>query len=113
MQKKFLLLLTIMSMAISTIAQPDTLSITLENVSYPYPVKFMPITTDGQDVRMAYMDIDPANPNGKTVLLFHGKNFGGYYWTNVIQTLTAKGYRVIVPDQIGFGKSIWSGTITR
>jgi pimeloyl-ACP methyl ester carboxylesterase len=37
--------------------------------------------------------------------LFHGKNFGGYYWTNVIQALTAKGYRVIVPDQIGFGKS--------
>lgn len=55
---------------------------------------------------MAYMDI-PASKlaNGKSVILFHGKNFGGYYWTNVIRTLTEHGYRVIVPDQIGFGKS--------
>lgn len=86
-------------------AQPDTLSITLENVKYPYPVSFLPLTTEGQDVRMAYMDVKPARANGKTVMLFHGKNFGGYYWGNVIKTLTGKGYRVIVPDQIGFGKS--------
>jgi pimeloyl-ACP methyl ester carboxylesterase len=86
-------------------AQSDTLSINLENVKYPYPVSFMPIKVEGQDIRMAYMDIKPANPNGRVVILFHGKNFGGYYWTNVIQTLTTKGFRVIVPDQIGFGKS--------
>jgi pimeloyl-ACP methyl ester carboxylesterase len=41
----------------------------------------------------------------KTAILFHGKNFGGYYWGNVIKALTTIGYRVIVPDQIGFGKS--------
>ncbi|MEO6149284.1 MAG: alpha/beta hydrolase, partial [Mucilaginibacter sp.] len=105
MQKKLLLLFSILIMAAGANAQPDTLSITLENVQYPYPVKFMPITTDGQDVRMAYMDINPANANGKSVILFHGKNFGGYYWTNVIKALTAKGYRVVVPDQLGFGKS--------
>lgn len=83
----------------------DTLSITLENVKYPYQVHFLPLHTEGQDIRMAYMDVKPANPNGKTFILFHGKNFGGYYWTNVIKELTQKGYRVIVPDQIGFGKS--------
>ncbi|RYD88086.1 MAG: alpha/beta hydrolase [Sphingobacteriales bacterium] len=105
MRKKLLLLITILAIAINGFAQPDTLSITLENVQYAYPVKFMPVTTDGQDLRMAYMDISPANANGKAVMLFHGKNFGGYYWTNVIKVLTAKGYRVIVPDQLGFGKS--------
>jgi len=84
----------------------DTLSITLENVKYAYPVKFFPIHTEGQDVRMAYMDIAPTqNANGRTVVLFHGKNFGGYYWTNVIKALTVRGFRVVVPDQIGFGKS--------
>lgn len=83
----------------------DTLSITLENVKYPYPVKFLPLKVEGQDIRMAYMDVNPINANGKTVILFHGKNFGGYYWSNVISALTAKGYRVVVPDQIGFGKS--------
>lgn len=84
----------------------DTLSITLENVKYAYPVKFMPIHTEGQDIRMAYMDVAPTqHANGRTVILFHGKNFGGYYWTNVIKALTGRGFRVIVPDQIGFGKS--------
>jgi len=84
----------------------DTLSITLEGVKYPYAVKYFPIHTEGQDIRMAYMDVAPAqNANGRTVVLFHGKNFGGYYWTNVIKGLTDRGFRVVVPDQIGFGKS--------
>jgi pimeloyl-ACP methyl ester carboxylesterase len=81
------------------------LSITLENVEYPYPVNFLSINTEGQDLRMAYMDIKPVKSNGSSVLLFHGKNFAGYYWTNVIESLSRAGYRVIVPDQIGFGKS--------
>jgi pimeloyl-ACP methyl ester carboxylesterase len=86
--------------------KPDTLSITLENVEYAYPVKYYPISTEGQNLRMAYMDVAPTqNANGNTVILFHGKNFAGYYWTNVIKALTGRGYRVIVPDQIGFGKS--------
>lgn len=86
--------------------QTDTLSITLENVKYSYPVKYFPIHTEGQDLRMAYMDVAPLNaPNGRTVVLFHGKNFGGYYWTSTIKALRDRGFRVIVPDQIGFGKS--------
>jgi pimeloyl-ACP methyl ester carboxylesterase len=105
MHRKIILLLTTLIISVTVYAQTDTLSITLENVKYPYPVNFMPIKAEGQDIRMAYMDVKPANANGKAVILFHGKNFGGYYWTNVIQTLSAKGYRVIVPDQIGFGKS--------
>lgn len=44
-------------------------------------------------------------PNGKAVLLFHGKAFGCYYFRNVIEALTSAGYRVIAPDQIGWGKS--------
>jgi pimeloyl-ACP methyl ester carboxylesterase len=84
----------------------DTLSITLENVKYPHPIKFIELEMGCEDVRMAYMDVKPrARSNGKTVLLFHGKNFAGYYWTDVITALTKNGYRVVVPDQIGFGKS--------
>jgi len=97
----------LLCLSMSVYAQKaDTLSITLENVKYAYPVKYFPIHTEGQDVRMAYMDVAPTqNTNGKTVVLLHGKNFGGYYWTNVIKALTGRGYRVVVPDQIGFGKS--------
>lgn len=84
----------------------DTISITMENVDYPHPVRFFPINTEGQQLRMAYMDVAPTKlANGRTVILFHGKNFGGYYWTDVINSLTSRGFRVIVPDQIGFGKS--------
>jgi pimeloyl-ACP methyl ester carboxylesterase len=89
----------------SVLAESDTLSITLENVNYPYPVSFINLNAEGQDLRMAYMDAKPANPNGRSVMLFHGKNFAGYYWGNVIKGLIARGYRVIVPDQIGFGRS--------
>ena len=106
--KRFFLLIAISFLILnySKAQKTDTLSITLESVKYPYPVKFFPIHTEGQDIKMAYMDVSPTGAaNGKTAILFHGKNFGGYYWGNVIKALTTIGYRVIVPDQIGFGKS--------
>ena len=106
--KRFFLLIAISFLIInqSKAQKTDTLSITLEGVKYPSAVKFFPIHTEGQDIKMAYMDVAPTSAsNGKTAILFHGKNFGGYYWGNVIKALTAIGYRVIVPDQIGFGKS--------
>lgn len=82
------------------------LGICLEEYEYPYPVEFLPLTNDLQHVQMAYMDIAPSvQPNGQTVLLFHGKAFGGYYFHGVIEALTRAGYRVIAPDQIGWGKS--------
>jgi len=106
--KRLFLLIAVSLLIInqSNAQKTDTLSITLEDVKYPYAVKFFPIHTEGQDIKMAYMDVAPTGTaNGKTVILFHGKNFGGYYWGNVIKALTAIGYRVVVPDQIGFGKS--------
>jgi pimeloyl-ACP methyl ester carboxylesterase len=82
------------------------LGICLEEYEYPYPVQFLPSTSDLQPLKMAYMDIPPdKKPNGKTVVLFHGKAFGGYYFHNVIEELTGSGYRVVAADQIGWGKS--------
>jgi pimeloyl-ACP methyl ester carboxylesterase len=82
------------------------LGIGLEGINYPYPVQYLDLTLEGQPVRMAYMDVPPAAaPNGKTVVLLHGKSFSGDYWSHTIATLTGQGYRVIAPDQIGFGKS--------
>jgi pimeloyl-ACP methyl ester carboxylesterase len=82
------------------------LGIALESYPYPYPVHFLEFEMEGQLVRMAYMDIPASAPaNGQTVVLLHGKNFGGYYWENAIHVLGDAGYRVVVPDQIGWGKS--------
>ena len=81
-------------------------SITYEGIEYPYPVAYLPLTLYGQDVRMAYMDVPPAGqPNGRTVVLFHGMNFGGFYFAGPIEVLRREGFRVVVPDQIGFGRS--------
>lgn len=74
-------------------------------VSYPHTVQFLSLPIEGQDVKMAYMDVQPQRPNGRTVLLLHGKNFNGYYWKDVISFLTTAGYRVVVPDQVGWGQS--------
>jgi hypothetical protein len=53
-------------------------SITCEDVPYPYAVSYLPMTLYGQDIRMAYMDVPPqGQPNGRTVVLFHGMNFAG------------------------------------
>ncbi|MGC2778754.1 MAG: alpha/beta hydrolase [Bradyrhizobium sp.] len=79
--------------------------INLEGFPYPYPVSLLPLVNDGEQLRMAYMDVAPAQPNGGTALLLHGRNFPSSYWAPVIKTLTAAGFRVVVPDQIGFGKS--------
>ena len=81
-------------------------SITYDDIAYPYPVAYLPLTVYGQDVRMAYMDVPAAGqPNGRTVVLFHGMNFGGFYFSGPIEALRNAGFRVVVPDQIGFGRS--------
>jgi len=87
------------------IAQREPYGIGLEGFSYPYPVNLLPLVNDGEQLRMAYMDIAPAKANGRVVVLLHGRNFPSSYWAPEIKTLTEAGYRVLVPDQIGFGKS--------
>jgi pimeloyl-ACP methyl ester carboxylesterase len=56
-------------------------------------------------LHMAYMDVRPATANGRSVVLLHGKNFCAATWQKTIVALSAAGYRVIAPDQIGFCKS--------
>jgi pimeloyl-ACP methyl ester carboxylesterase len=81
-------------------------SITCEECPYPYPSSYLPLTLYGQDVRMAYMDVAPqGQANSHTVVLLHGNNFAGFYFGVVIDALRKEGFRVIVPDQIGYGRS--------
>jgi pimeloyl-ACP methyl ester carboxylesterase len=77
----------------------------LSGYAYPYEVKYLPISLQGFELRLAYMDVSPAKPNGRTVLLLHGKNFSGAYWQRTAARLSELGYRVVLPDQLGFGKS--------
>jgi pimeloyl-ACP methyl ester carboxylesterase len=87
-------------------AKPLVLDPELTTYAYPFPVAFHELTSQRQIVRMAYLDVAPtAAANGRTALLLHGKNFSAAYWAPTIRALAAAGFRVIAPDQIGFGKS--------
>ncbi len=78
----------------------------MESYEYPFPVRFLPLTVEGEDVRMAYMDVKPESGEATaTAVLLHGKNFYGSYWADTARVLSQAGYRVVIPDQIGFGKS--------
>jgi len=80
----------------------------LQGYTYPEPVRQFDFSSQGESLHMAYMDVKPADgvaANGRTVVLLHGKNFCGATWGASITVLSQAGYRVVVPDQIGFCKS--------
>jgi pimeloyl-ACP methyl ester carboxylesterase len=104
----------------------DTLGIGLEGYPYPHPVQFLDVTHVAeaawiehpgpdweQRARQAYMDVSPGHATAKgAVLLLHGKNFFGAYWADVVEALRHNGYRVVVPDLVGWGKSTKPSTLT-
>ncbi|KAJ2972523.1 hypothetical protein NQ176_g7107 [Zarea fungicola] len=76
------------------------------NFTYPHPVNVFHFHNQLQDLEMAFMDVPPScEPNGKTAVVLHGKNFCGPTWGATIDKLTSVGYRVIAPDHVGFCKS--------
>jgi pimeloyl-ACP methyl ester carboxylesterase len=101
-----LLLSGSIAMAQTATSEQEPLGVGLEGFAYAYPVQYVTLRLEGLDARLAFMDVEPTGtPNGRTVVLMHGRNFFGQYWKDTIHFLSAKGYRVLAPDQIGFGKS--------
>jgi pimeloyl-ACP methyl ester carboxylesterase len=86
-------------------APPPAYDPELTNYDYPRPVRVFALHDQRQDLKMAYVLAEPSQPNGRTVLLLHGKNFSAAYWEPTIRALLSQGFRVVAPDQIGFGKS--------
>jgi pimeloyl-ACP methyl ester carboxylesterase len=75
----------------------------LQGFRYPYPLQQFRFNSQGQTMKMAYMDVRPQGAgNGQAIVLLHGKNFCGATWEASIAALAGAGWRVIVPDQIGF-----------
>ncbi|MDO6594642.1 alpha/beta fold hydrolase [Neptuniibacter sp. 1_MG-2023] len=76
----------------------------LDGFEYPFEVSTFKFNSQNQTLKMRYMDVGNKDAE-KVIVLLHGKNFSGYYWERVAKDLLKKNYRVIIPDQIGFGKS--------
>ena len=70
---------------------------------YPYEPRYADI--DG--LRMAYVMAEPEgnDDDAATILLLHGEPTWGYLYRKMIPPLVAAGYRALVPDLIGFGRS--------
>jgi pimeloyl-ACP methyl ester carboxylesterase len=77
----------------------------LTELAYPRAVQRYEFESQSQELHMAYMVAEPERFNSHSVVLLHGKNFSGAYWEPTIERLVKEGFRVVAPDQIGFGKS--------
>lgn len=77
----------------------------LTGYEYPFKVKKYKFQSQGKNLEMAYMHLVSRHSNKGIVTLLHGKNFNGAYWEKTAKSLHDDGYEVIIPDQIGFGKS--------
>lgn len=64
---------------------------------------FAPQYVEIDGLRMHYVDEGPRD--GETVLMLHGQPASSYLYRRMIPPIADAGYRVIVPDHIGFGKS--------
>jgi haloalkane dehalogenase len=68
---------------------------------WPYETRF--VRVDPAGYRMAYVDEGPRD--GPVAWLQHGNPAWGYYYRHAIGPLAAAGFRVVVPDLVGFGRS--------
>ena len=76
----------------------------LSGYDYPFDVSLLAFDSQRRSLEMAYMFLPPKDEKPVVVLL-HGKNFNGAYWEETAEFLQDQGYGVLMPDQIGFGKS--------
>lgn len=105
MKTGYLVFFTIISLCFSAFAEETVrYNKELNGFDYPFDVETFNFNSQNQTLNMRYMDIGNKQSK-KTIVLLHGKNFAGYYWDRIAKDLLADDYRVIIPDQIGFGKS--------
>ncbi len=76
----------------------------LSEYKYDFEVNYFHFDSQGQALKMAYIYL-PGKKSKPIVTLMHGKNFNADYWTSTALYLQEQGYGVLIPDQIGFGKS--------
>jgi haloalkane dehalogenase len=71
---------------------------------FPYAPHYLSIDDPKLgSLRVHYLDEGPAD--GEVILLLHGQATWSYSFRKMIPIFTTAGYRVVVPDLIGFGRS--------
>ena len=67
--------------------------------TWPYEPRWF----ETRDGKLHYVDEGPRD--GKPIVMVHGNPTWGYLYRNFIPPLVGAGYRCIVPDHLGFGRS--------
>ncbi|CAM3752313.1 MULTISPECIES: alpha/beta fold hydrolase [Pseudoalteromonas] len=108
MYKIWLLSLCLIFSAVNSHAQQATEQLSydaqLTDYNYDFDISYFDVASQGLALKMAYIYL-PAKGDKPIVTLMHGKNFNAHYWTTTANHLQKLGYGVLIPDQIGFGKS--------
>ena len=75
-----------------------------ENLNdWKFKENFTTVTSEFGELDIHF--VDENSTNDECVLLLHGNPTWGYLYRNMIDPLKENGYRVVVPDLPGFGKS--------
>ena len=85
-----------------TILKTD-LSLFNNIVGWEFKENFLTVTSEFGEINIHY--VDENQDSDEIALLMHGNPTWGYLYRNMINPLIENGYRVIVPDLPGFGKS--------
>jgi len=87
---------------VKTLRTPDARFADLPD--YPFAPHYVDISDgEGGLLRVHYVDEGPRAAT--TVALFHGEPTWSYLYRKMIPGLVARGYRVLAPDLVGFGRS--------
>jgi hypothetical protein len=70
---KKLITLLFLSLSLTARADAPVYGAELQGFDYPAPVLQFTFKSQGQSMHMAYLDYQPAKPNGHAVVLLHGK----------------------------------------
>jgi haloalkane dehalogenase len=71
---------------------------------FPYDPVYIDDLKDFEGLRLHYVDEGPQNAD-RIFLCLHGEPTWGYLYRKMIPIFTDAGYRVVVPDYFGFGRS--------
>mmetsp|Transcript_32971 Transcript_32971/g.49799 ORF Transcript_32971/g.49799 Transcript_32971/m.49799 type:complete len:488 (+) Transcript_32971:62-1525(+) len=87
---------------IEYVRTPEEAFVNLTKYGYPYSPNYA--TVDG--MRMHYVDeCTSTTCDDEVILLLHGQPTSSFLYRKMIPILVDRGYRVIAPDWLGFGRS--------